>query len=233
MRILRPAQIYRLRMGMTITPASWGGDSSSDSSTSTLNDTKNYDTNTDRRAISGDSAVALSGDNNTVDRSTSNLTQFFDTSNRSSSTVTEFRDNSNRSTNFSDSSNRSTNFADNSNRSVNTTVTDYGSVGGSLSLAGSMSTKAFEVADGGIKGAIDTLKLQSSAGAKMVEQAFDLARSSGANALGTSAQVIGLANSAIQKTEAAMTQAKDGGQSKMVMAALAAVGAIGVALALR
>jgi hypothetical protein len=223
MSIIRPAQIYMLRLGKPVTPCNWGGDSSSDSSTSTVNDTKNFATNTDKRSVASDAAVSLTGDNNTVDRSTSSVTQFFDTSNRSSASLTSFMD----------TSNRSTNFTDNSNRSVNTSVTDYGSVGGSLSLAGSMTSKAFDVADDGIKGAIDTLKLQTGAGSKMVEQAFDLARASGANALGTSAQVIGLANSAIRQTEDALTQAKDGGQSKMVMAALAAIGVIGVAFALR
>lgn len=222
--ILRPAQIRQMRMGLTVTPANFGGDSESDSSTSTRNDTTNYATSTDKRAVASDQAVSLTGDYNTIDRSTSNTTQFFDSSNRSSTSLTSFLD----------QSNRSTNFTDNSDRSVTTvnTMTDYGSVSGGLSLADSMTKRALDLSGNSIGGAIDVLKLQTKTGADSTAAAFDLARASGANSLSSSAAVLGFANSAIRETADAFAQAKDGGQSKMVMAAIGAVAVVGIAFAL-
>jgi hypothetical protein len=192
----------------------FGGDSSSSSTSSTSNAT-NTAYETDKRAVASDNAISLTGDNNTIDRSTSNLTQFFDASNRSTTNTTSFMDNSDRST---------TNV---------TNVTDYGSVSGALALSGNMTTKALDVAGDGIKGAIDVLKLESNNGLELASKAFAAAASSGANALGTSAQVLGFAHDAIAQTADAFATAKDSGQSKMVMAALAAIAVVGVAFALR
>lgn len=216
-----------------ILPMYFGGDSKSDSSTQTTNHTTNNVENNDKRNVASDSAVALSGNGNVVDRSSSSVTSFIDSS--TSTSLTSFIDNSNKSTNFSDSSNRSTNFSDSSNRSVTTinTNTDHGSVAGSLGLAGSMTTKAFDVAGDAIDGAVGVLKQSSSDSLKSISMAFDTAKGQSALANASSAAVMGFASEALKATQSAMEDAKDGGQSKMVMAALGVIGAVGVALALR
>lgn len=210
----------------------FGSDDSS-STTSSTSTATNTAYETDRRAVASENAVSLTGDNNSIDRS--NTTNFFDTSNRSSTSLTSFMDNSNRSTNFQDNSlkDSSTHFTDSSDRSVHNTVTDYGSVNSSLSLNGSMTSQAFGVAGSAIGGAIDVLKLQTVEGNKSVMAAFDMAKSSGANSMASSAAVLGFASDAIKQTNSAFAQAKDGGQSKMVMAAFGVIAAIGVAFALR
>jgi hypothetical protein len=240
--IRNPRQIQLMRLGVaSLCLANFGGDSSSDSSTRTDNQTQNNTASTDKRNTVADQAIGLSGDNNTIDRSTNSLTQFNDSSNRSTSSITSFLDNSNRSTNFSDSSNRSTtdnsdrstSFTDNSNRSTNTTVTDYGSVGASIGMAGVMTTQAFDTAQLGIKGAIDSLQVVSNNNLTAVSKAFDMAKSSAANAQTSGAQMLGFATSALADTQQALANAKDGGQSKTVMYALLAVTAIGVAFAFK
>lgn len=215
--IRNPRQIMLLRLGATL--CNFGGDSDSDSSTTTNTSTTNYVTSTDRRSVASDQAVSLTGDRNYVDRSTSNMTSFFDASNRS--------------TNFADSSNRSTNFSDSSDHSTHITSTDYGSVGASLGLADHMSTQAYGVANNAVSGAIDTLKLQTSSGLDMVKSAFSLASGAAANSMQNSAQVLGFATKALDESQQAFAQAKDGGQTKMVMYALGAVAVIGVAFALK
>lgn len=201
----------------------FGGDSSSDSSTNTTTSTSNLAISTDKRAVASDQAVSLTGDGNTLDRSTSNVTQMFDSSNRS----TAF--NSGNTTN----SNNTTIFTDNSDHSVRTSITDYGSVSASMATNSAMTTKALEVADHGIGAAFDSLKLQTTEGSKTIMAAFDLAAKAGANADTSSAKAIGLAQTALQSTQAAMQDAKDGGQQKMVLVALGVIGAIGLAFALK
>jgi hypothetical protein len=221
--ILRPAQVYQLRLGRPVTPANFGGDSDSDSSTNTTNQTTNHATSIDKRNVASDAAVALSGDGNTVDRSTSNVTTFTDTSNRSSTSITEMMD----------KSNRSTNFTDNSDHSVSTTITDYGSVNKSLDGLGAMTSKALDVAAGGVNNSLDALKALADMQQKTVLAAFDMSKAASAGALSNSAAVMGFANSAIEKTNAALEDAADGGQSKMVTYAIAAVAAVGIAFALK
>ncbi len=51
-------------------PMYFGGDSESDSSTTTNYKISNTATSTDKRSVASDAAVSLSGDGNTVDRST-------------------------------------------------------------------------------------------------------------------------------------------------------------------
>lgn len=225
MRILRPQEIYLMRMTGRSTICNLGGSSKSDSSTRTDNTTNNDVKSTDMRNVASDAAVAISGSNNNIDRSTSNLTSFVDNSNRSS--LTSFVD-----TSIKDSS---TKFTDNSDRSVTTinTNTDYGSVNGSLSLAGKMTDKAFDTAALGISGAIDVLKLESSNNLKAVSLAFDSAKGQSALANQSSAAVMGFASEALKATQAAVADAKDGGQTKMIMGALAVAGVVGLAYAVR
>lgn len=118
--ILRPAQIYLLRLGRPVVPANFGGDSDSDSSTNTTNQTTNWATSIDKRSVASDAAVSLTGNGNAVDRSTSTA----NSGNTTTTSITEMFDKSNRSTNFADSSNRSTNFADSSVRDSSTFFSD-------------------------------------------------------------------------------------------------------------
>jgi hypothetical protein len=247
-------QIYLLRLGKPAIPANLGGSSKSDSSVKTQNETLNNATSIDKRAVAQDSAVSLTGDGNTVNRnsttnfadssnrSTTSLTSFIDNSFKDSSSKTTFTDSSNRSTTFTDNStsDSSTNFTDSSDRSVHTTVTDYGSVGAALDGMGAMVGRAFGtvdlgfgVAGDGIKGAVDTLKLQTTKGYEGVSDAFAVAKAMSASSQANSAAVLGFATDTIKKTNEAFAQADDGGQSKMVMAALVVVGAVGVAMALK
>jgi hypothetical protein len=221
--ILRPDQLRLQRLTGRANPYNFGGDSDSDSSTQTTSNTTNHVSNQDMRNVASDSAVALSGSNNSIDRSSSSVTSFLDMSDRSQ--VTSFIDNSTKDS--------STKFTDNSDRSTHTTVTDYGSVGGSLTLAGSMTTKAFDVAGLGINGAIETLKQQSSDSLKAIGMAFDSAKGQSATSAASSAAVLGFAGKALEATQSAMQDAKDGGQSKMVLAALGVIGAVGIAFAMR
>lgn len=244
--IKNPAQIRLLRSGVAL--CRFGGDSGeNDSSTNTTNNTSNYVTSTDKRSVASDQAVSLTGDGNMIDRSTSSVTQMFDSSNRSTTSLTSFLDQSahDSSTHFSDTSNRSTNFLDQSRKdssthftdtsdhSVTNTMTDYGSVGSAMSLSGSMTGRAFDTADKAVGGAIDVLKMQTSEGQKTIAGAFDLAKSSAANAMQNSAQVLGFASSALNQTQAAYAEAKDGGQSKMMTYAILAAGAVGLAFAFK
>jgi hypothetical protein len=221
--ILSTRQIYLMRLGRPVVPANFGGDSDSDSSTQTTANTTNNTDYNDKRAVGSDSAVSLSGDRNVVDRSSS--TSFTDTSNRSSTSLTSFLDTSNRA--------NTTTFTDNSDRHVVNTTTDFGSVSAALGLAGTMTAGAYGVANNGINGAIEALKLQSKNGVDMVSKAFDLAKSSAANSQQSGAQLMGFATDALQATQSAMADAKDSGQSKMVIYAIGAIAVIGVAFALK
>lgn len=212
----------------------FGSDDSS-STTSTSNATSNTAYNTDKRAVASDQAVSLTGDNNAIDRSTSSVTSFFDASNRSSTDLTSFIDNSNKSTNFADTSSKTTNditsFADSSSKNSgnSTSFVDSSNRATSTSMTTMNTTSDF----GAIGGAVDVLKLQTVEGQKSIMAAFDMAKNSGANSMKNSAEVLGFATSAIKESAGAFAQAADGGQSKMVLAALVVVGAVGVAFALR
>jgi hypothetical protein len=223
--ILRPDQIRLRRLTGRPNPYNFGGDSDSDSSTNTTNNTTNHVSSTDMRNVASDSAVAISGSGNAIDRSSSSVTSFIDNSDRS--TLTSFVDMSTKDS--------STKFTDNSDRSVHTstTVTDYGSVNGSLTLAGSMTNKAFDTAALGITGAIDVLKKESDNGLKAIGMAFDSVGKQSALAASSSAATLGFANDALKATQSALQDAKDSGQSKMVMTGIIAAGAVAVAFALK
>jgi hypothetical protein len=182
----------------------FGGSSKSDSSVKTTNQTDNYALSVDKRAVAQDSAVSLTGDGNTVNRN--QTTNFNDSSNRSTTSLTSF---------------------------VHTTVTDYGSVGAALNGMGAMTNRAFDSVDIGMAGAVDVLKLQTNEGYKAVSSAFAAAREASASAQANSAAVLGFASNMVDKTNAAFQQADDGGNSKMVMAAIVVVGAVGIAIALK
>ncbi len=187
----------------------FGGDSKSDSSTKTTNNTTNWTDYNDQRVVGQDEAIGLSGNNSTVNRTTSNLTSFIDTSNRSSSTS------------FTDSSDRSTHFT--------STTTDHGAVAAGLGLG----TKALDTVGLTAKEAFASLNLQTEAGLNATRAAFDLAKSSGANSGATSAAVLGFASDTIAQTRAAFQEAEDGGNKQIMLYAVLAVAAVGIAMALR
>jgi len=213
--IMNPREIMLVRLSLNPTMANFGGDNKTDSSTKTTSNTTNWTDYNDQRVVGQDEAIGLSGNNSTVNRTTSNLTSFIDTSNRS--------------TNFADSSDRSTQFTDNSDRSTNYTTTDHGAVAAGLG----MGTKALDTVGLTMKQAFDSLTVQSENGLKATHAAFDLAKSSGANSMANSAAVLGFATDAIKETRAAFQEAEDGGNKQIMLYAVMAVAAVGIAVAVR
>lgn len=201
----------RKMAGASASPYNFGGSSKSDSSTSTTNHISNSTDYNDKRAVAQDEAISLGGDNNVVNRSTSNLTSFIDTSNRSSTSTTQFTDSSDRSTHYT------------------STTTDHGAVAAGLGLG----TKALDTVGATTKSAFDSLIAMSDNGLRATNAAFDLAKSSGANAMSNSAAVLGFASDAIKETRAAFQEAEDGGNKQVMLYAVAAVAVVGVAMALR
>jgi len=199
----------------------FGGSNKTDSSTKTTSNTTNWTDYNDQRVVGQDEAIGLSGNNSTVNRTTSNLTSFIDTSNRS----TNFADS--RST--VDNSDSSTQFTDNSDRSTHYTTTDHGAVAAGLG----MGTKALDTVGLTMKQAFDSLTIQSEHGLKATNAAFDLAKSSGANSMANSAAVLGFATDAIKETRAAFQEAEDGGNKQIMLYAVMAVAAVGIAVAVR
>lgn len=239
MKILRPAEIYLLRMGRPVVPANLGGDSKSDSSTDTSNYTTNNVTNWDKRAVASDQAVSLTGDGNFLDRSAT--TNFYDTSNRSSLTSfvdssnrsTSFFDASNKSTNFADSSNNSTNFmdksvsydsswstsdsstnfTDNSNRSTNHTTTDFGAINAAMAGMTQATTGAYNLSGNVVKTAQDIMLSSASSNQQLLNSAFSIASASNNGSLKNSADVLGFAQTSVADTQAfaraSIAQVKD------------------------
>jgi len=197
--------------GGRASPYNLGSKSKSDSSTSTTTHTSNQLTSWDTRSVAQDSAISLGGNGNWVDRSTSSLTQFSD-----ASTTTSL-----------------TQFTDNSDRSVTNVTTDHGAISGALAAMGTMTTQAFGVADNAIGGGIDVLKMQVGASSKAIERSFDLMAATAANSASNSAKTLGFASDALEKTQQAFQDAKDGAQSKMVMAAIVAAAIVAVAFAVK
>lgn len=189
----------------------FGGDSKSDSSTKTTNNTTNWTDYNDKRAVAQDEAISIGGDGNTINRSTSNLTAFFDSSNRS--------------TNFADNS--TSTYTDNSSVNFTSVTTDHGAVAAGLGLG----TKALDMAGKTVTDALGMASLQTETNLKSVLAAFDLAKSSGANSLAGSAAVLGFATDTIGEARAAFQEADDNGQKTIAVYAILAVAAIGVAVA--
>lgn len=230
-----------------------GKGGSSQANTSTATTTTTSTNMLDQSMMGGDNAVGLNGNSNIVDKSVVNNTAFTDNSDRS----TKFTDKSDRSTNFFDASNRSTNFADNSNRSTNfsdssvrdsnnqtiftdnsnrsTTVntTDFGSVSAALGGMGQLSSLAVGGYGDVIKGALAGLSTQSGNTLGAMDKAFSFAGAASAADAQKYADVIGFAKDTLKQTNEAFATAKDGGQSKVVGYAIAAVAVVGVAFALK
>lgn len=202
-----------MRLGCPVIPAN-GGDSDSQANTSTTNNTTNTALNTDRRAVASEEAISVTGDGNAVSRNTSNTTTFTDNSDRSSKTS------------FTDTSNRST-----------TTIsyqTDFGSVQAALGGMERVAGRAVDTSQISINGAIDSLNKTGANSVALAMRAFDMAKEQSANAITNTNAALGFAESAIGQTRAAFAEAKDGGTNKtMLLVALAVVGAVGVATAMK
>lgn len=199
----------RRMAGGRASPYNFGGDSKSDSSTKTTNNTTNWTDYNDQRVVGQDEAIGLSGNNSTVNRNTSNLTSFIDQSDRSNS--------------------GNTSFVDNSDRSVRVTTTDHGAVAAGLGLG----TKALDTVGKTVGDAFRLATIQTESGLKATQAAFDLAKSSGANSLAGSAAVLGFASDTIDQARTAFQEADDNGQKTIAVYAILAIAAIGVAVAWR
>lgn len=233
--ILRPQQIFLIRMGQNKTMANGGGggSTSSQQATSTSTALTNDVTNTDRRSVASDQAIALGGDGNTVFKSS--------VSNADNSVANSFTDNSQKNTSnafsdasvrlstntnsFSDASENNTNskntnnnaFTDNSVRTstVTNTTSDFGSI--SASLAGMRSTASQAMSDSSAvtMTALTGLNEQSRMTGSVLDRLFTTVGASSANSQGTAMQTLGLANNAIAKASEAVTGA-DKKQEKMM-----------------
>ena len=125
-------------------------------------------------------------------------------------------------------------YIDGSNRSTNIS-TDFGSVGAALGGMGTISSRAIDLGQFAVGGAIDVMKQQTALNAAGIASAFDVAKQSSANALTTAAQVMGFANTQTAAASDAFKAAKDesNGNRTLMLTALAVVGAVGVAVAMK
>lgn len=213
-------------------PLYFGGGGKSQANTSTATTTNTSQVNTDQSMMGGDGAVGINGMGNIVDQSVINNTAFNDNSNKS----TNFSDTSNRSTNFSDSSTRTTIFTDSSDSSssVQNTTTDFGSVSRSLDGMTQLSSLAVNNSAAIIKNGLDSVAGQSKENIAVLSKAFEFASKSSAADAQKYTDVLGFAKDSITKASDEYANAKDGGQNKTLMiAAVAVVGAVGLAFALK
>lgn len=191
-------------------PLFFGGDSESSSDQTTTNNTTNNVHTEDKRNVASEQAVSVSGSGNLIDRSAN----------------TAFTDTSNRSTTFTDQSDRST--------TTTNTVTDFGAIGRMLETVGTVASRAVGASETLGAGAIDSLNRTGANSVMLALKAFDNASAQSANAITSSREVMGFAAQALGESRAAFAEAKDGGTNKtMLIVALAVVGAVGVAVAMR
>ncbi|MFA9273409.1 MAG: hypothetical protein ACEQSE_00925 [Candidatus Aquirickettsiella gammari] len=239
--ILRPQQIFLLRMGLNKTMANGGGggSTSSQQATSTSTQLTNDTVNTDRRSVASDQAIALGGDGNMVfktsNSSADNSVENSFTDNSQKNTSNSFSDASvrlNTNTNtFSDSSEKNTNtvnsFEDNSIRTstVTNTTSDFGAI--SAGMAGMRSTAERAMSDSSAVTllALNGLTEQSRMAGGVLDRLFTTVGASSANSQGTAMQTLGLANNAIAQASAAVTGA-DKKQEKMLFIIGGVVGLI-------
>jgi hypothetical protein len=217
-----------------------GGGGSSQANTSTATTTHSSSVNTDQSMMGGDNAIGLNGSGNVIDKSVVNNTAFSDYSDKS----TTFTDNSvkDSSTKFYDSSvkDSSTKFTDSSvkndssNHSTNysSTTTDFGSVTAALAGMGQLSSQALTTAGQMTKDGLASVSAQSKDNLAVLNSAFTFASAATAADVTKYGDVLGFAKDTIQKTADAYADAKDGGTNKtLTIAAVAVIGAVGVAAA--
>jgi hypothetical protein len=203
-------------------PMYFGGKSSSSASTATSTTTTTNTNQIDQSMMGGDDAVGLNGNQNIVDKSVVNNTAFTDNSNRSNTTT------------FTDTSNRSNTISTSNSSTTNNYATDYGSVGKALDGMGQLSTATVNTASDIVKNGIKGLSEQSKDNIAVIQAAFDFAGKSSAADAVKYTDALGLAKDTISKANDAFATAKDGGQNKtLLIAAVATVGAVGLAFALK
>lgn len=193
--ILRPHQIYLLRMTGRATLANGGGGGGSSSSSQATNTTTslvNKVSSTDSRSVASEHAIALGGANDSV-------TQNSTTNNTDSSVKV---DGSNRSTNFSSMSNSGNTYKDSGNSSfsssstTNVTTTDFGSVQASIDAMKTTARAAVGLSGDVAGSAIGALTHQSDNTMGLIDNLFQFAKTSSANSQGTAMQALGLADNA-------------------------------------
>lgn len=205
-------------------PLYFGSGGKSQANTATTTTTSTSQVNTDQSMMGGDGSVGINGMGNLVDQSVINNTAFTDSSNKS--------------TNFSDSSVKtsSTSFTDSSDRSskVYNTTTDFGAVSRSLDGMTQLSSLAVNNSAAIIKNGLDSVASQSKDNISVLSKAFEFASKTSAADAQKYTDVLGFAKDSITKANDAYANAKDGGQNKTLMiAAVATVGAVGLAFALK
>jgi hypothetical protein len=124
------------------------------------------------------------------------------------------------------------NSTSNTNTNVNLSTTDYGSVKASLDGMTTLGSKAIDLGQFSVGGAIDTVKAVAQNNQATINDVFDLAKSTGANALTSAAQTIGLANSTAQLAASAYQNASDSstGNRTLLLTGMAVIGAVAVAM---
>lgn len=223
--ILRPHQIYLLRMTGRTTLANGGGgggSSSSQQQTDTTSNLTNNVTSNDTRSVASDAAIALGGANDTV---TQNSTTS-NTANNSGNTSTAFTSNTSSSNAFTSNSGNTNTNSGNTTSSINYTTTDFGSVQHALDSMKTTAGMAIGVSGSVAGDAIGALTHQSDNSMKLVGDLFNFAAASSANSQGTAMQALGLANNSTAAANLASSdvQSQAAKDKKMMMYALAAAG---------
>jgi hypothetical protein len=203
--ILRPQQIYLLRMSGRTTLANGGGGGGSSSSTQKTDTTSNLTNNvtsTDSRSVASDSAIALGGANDSVTQNSSTSNSYSNSGNTSTSTA------------FASNSNNTNTNSGNTTSSINYTTTDFGSVQSALDAMKTTAGLAVGLSGSVAGDAISALTHQSDNSLGMVKDLFNFAAASSANSQGTAMQALGLANNStaaanLASSDVASQAAKD------------------------
>ncbi|MES2163354.1 MAG: hypothetical protein V4476_19545 [Pseudomonadota bacterium] len=252
--ILRPHQIYLLRITGRATIANGGGgggSSSSQQATDTTSNLTNNVSSNDTRSVASDAAIALGGANDSVTQNsstsntatnsgnTSTSTAFASNSGNTTNTSTAFASNSGNTSSVANSGNKtdtnSGNSSNTSNLTLTTTTTDFGSVQAALDAMKSTAGMAVGLSGSVAGNAISALSHQSDNSLGMVKDLFNFASASSANSQGTAMQALGLANNStaaanLASSDVASQAAKD---KKMLMYGLAAAGVVLAFVALK
>lgn len=119
-----------------------------------------------------------------------------------------------------------------SNTSTVVNMTDGGSVKAALDGMTTLGSRAIDLGQFAVGGAIDTVKQQAQLNQSTLNSVFDLAKSTGTNALTSAAQTIGLATSTAQLAADAYKNASDSstGNRTLLLTGMAVIGVAAVVL---
>lgn len=182
--ILRPQQIYLLRMSGRATLANGGGSSSSSQATNTTTSLVNKVSSSDARSVASDHAIALGGANDTV------------TQNTWTTDASTKVDASNKSMNYALDSGNTYKDSGNTTYTSMTTTTDFGAVQSSIEAMKATAKGAIGLSGDVAGSAIGAMTHQSDNTLGLIGNLFEFAKSSSANSQGTAMQALGLANNA-------------------------------------